>query len=590
MSFEKCWIGGTAPKIQKSSCPPRWYCERWFWISCSIYRTRIISITNDSRKNHGCHIRTARVRRTSSGRSVSLWKMLHNYWIFPNRNVQTFGFVYQLLKAKVMVKYGRTGRSSERNLYGHPLAGLLSERQFEKNLLKHSWEKVSSWECLFAHREKFILICVCGWHQIGWKEAKHWSDVESTQRRSWFGRTNIFPWSCISGMYSKTMWNKQRSCWQLQNHVWITNFRGVNWKITMLGKSVYIFVVLRYGRSCQEMCGKILWQQLYKVSTPCIDDHHVKEEELKSVGDLSKKYALKLFWNACTWHVLEDLMYGQWTNLHDQSLNGPKLVTNDWIVWYLTSITHVNTNSIVMWVILLNNADWDCFKTPILREIWRTQNRLRVEHCAFLEVIHLFQSVGCVRNKTSVSHSSTESEIISLDAGLRLDGIPALDLWDLIVSVFGNTTQTEPYRTERPVVEQTWKLVLHLTRFTNVRNLEEWPMIWIMLILFPRTSNFRIKKLCCMCLKTTLAQGEWSGAREAKPILKRCNKRQRQTFCDMVNVYVFYIANICIHGEELLRQFAFHRKYRRSHNETDVRFFWEIDNRTIRRDLWNEYN
>ena len=29
-------------------------------------------------------------------------------------------------------------------------------------------------------------------------------------------------------------------------------------------------------------------QQLYKVSTPCIDDHHLKEEELKSVGELSK--------------------------------------------------------------------------------------------------------------------------------------------------------------------------------------------------------------------------------------------------------------------------------------------------------------
>ena len=40
-----------------------------------------------------------------------------------------------------------------------------------------------------------------------------------------------------------------------------------------------------------------------------------------------------------------------------------------------------------MWVILQNNADWDCFKTPILREILRTQNLLRVEHCAFLEVI-----------------------------------------------------------------------------------------------------------------------------------------------------------------------------------------------------------
>ena len=61
------------------------------------------------------------------------------------------------------------------------------------------------------------------------------------------------------------------------------------------------------------------------------------------------------------------------------------------------------------------------------------------------------------KKQTSVTLSSTESEIISLDAGLRLDGIPALDLWDLIVSVLGNTTQNHD-RTGRPVVEQTWSL------------------------------------------------------------------------------------------------------------------------------------
>ena len=55
------------------------------------------------------------------------------------------------------------------------------------------------------------------------------------------------------------------------------------------------------------------------------------------------------------------------------------------------------------------------------------------------------------KKQTSASHSSTESEIISLDAGLRLDGIPALDLWDLIVSVLGNTTQNHD-RTGKPVV------------------------------------------------------------------------------------------------------------------------------------------
>ena len=53
--------------------------------------------------------------------------------------------------------------------------------------------------------------------------------------------------------------------------------------------------------------------------------------------------------------------------------------------------------------------------------------------------------------QTAVSHSSTESEIISLDTGLRLDGIPFLDLWDLIVFVLGNTTQNHD-RTLQPVV------------------------------------------------------------------------------------------------------------------------------------------
>ena len=43
------------------------------------------------------------------------------------------------------------------------------------------------------------------------------------------------------------------------------------------------------------------------------------------------------------------------------------------------------------------------------------------------------------KKQTAVSHSSTESENISLDTGLRLDGLPALELWDLIVSVFGGS-------------------------------------------------------------------------------------------------------------------------------------------------------
>ena len=49
----------------------------------------------------------------------------------------------------------------ERNLYGHPLAGLLWERQFEKVLLEHGWEKVLlNWECLFVNRARELFLSV----------------------------------------------------------------------------------------------------------------------------------------------------------------------------------------------------------------------------------------------------------------------------------------------------------------------------------------------------------------------------------------------------------------------------------------------
>ena len=56
------------------------------------------------------------------------------------------------------------------------------------------------------------------------------------------------------------------------------NFRISLWSYDMEGHAKKC--VERY---C-ELANKTT-QQLYKVSTPCIDDHHFKEEEMKSVGE-----------------------------------------------------------------------------------------------------------------------------------------------------------------------------------------------------------------------------------------------------------------------------------------------------------------
>ena len=71
----------------------------------------------------------------------------------------------------------------------------------------------------------------------------------------------------------------------------------------------------------------------------------------------------------------------KWTKACDKRLN--RLIRK--------FIKRVNTNNIVMWEIQINNADWDCFKILTSREILKIQNPLQGEHCAFSEVIHLFQ-------------------------------------------------------------------------------------------------------------------------------------------------------------------------------------------------------
>ena len=58
----------------------------------------------------------------------------------------------------------------------------------------------------------------------------------------------------------------------------------------------------------------------------------------------------------------------------------------------------------------------------------------------FSAVMHLFQQVGCARNKRPFLTVQQNLKLSLWTRGLRLDGLPALELWDLIVSVFGNSS------------------------------------------------------------------------------------------------------------------------------------------------------
>ena len=177
-----------------------------------------------------------------------------------NRNVQTFGFVYHDTNGQ---NHGPVWKIQWFLLNEICTVILWKDCYGKGNLRKSYWNTFGRKFPIgnaYSYTVKKDSSYLCMWMTSNWLERnKTLTDVESTQQRSWFGRTNMFLWSCILGLYSKTMWNKQRYCRQLENHVWIQNFRRSNWKITMLGNSEYLFMVLWHGRSCQEMCGTILW-------------------------------------------------------------------------------------------------------------------------------------------------------------------------------------------------------------------------------------------------------------------------------------------------------------------------------------------
>ena len=107
----------------------------------------------------------------------------------------------------------------------------------------------------------------------------------------------------------------------------------------------------------------------------------------------------------------------------------------------------MNTNNIVVWRNTAKKCGLGLFSdSDFAGDVEDSKSLSSGTLCIFGS--HTFVPISWMcKKQTSVSHSSTKSEIISLDAGLGMDGIPALDLTDLIVTVLhGNTHQNNQVR------------------------------------------------------------------------------------------------------------------------------------------------
>ena len=103
----------------------------------------------------------------------------------------------------------------------------------------------------------------------------------------------------------RTMFESRISMVRTEKLPYSGNLRISSWSYDMEGHA------MKWVERYCELANKTT-QQLYKVSTPCIDDHHFKEEELKICRRIVKSMLSNCSENVKTWHVLEDLIfYGQ---------------------------------------------------------------------------------------------------------------------------------------------------------------------------------------------------------------------------------------------------------------------------------------
>ena len=265
----------------------------------------------------------------------SKWKMLQKYWkVTKSECPDNLDPSTATEGAKIMVQYGRPSRSSWTKSVRSSFGRIVVGNAIWEIQLKYGWERVSNWKCLFVHREKSYSY-LCMWMTSNWLGKKQnldpmWKvlnkEVDLGEPTSFFDHVYL-------GLSSETMWNKQRNCWQSQNHVWIQKFPQEQLKNHHVRK---ICVSLRGLMTWKDMPRNV-WKDIVSWRTKRLNNStkyqhralttiHFKEE-LKSVGELSKvcsqivlKCWLKLgtYWK--TWYSMVSEQICTSVHKMDQSL------------------------------------------------------------------------------------------------------------------------------------------------------------------------------------------------------------------------------------------------------------------------------
>ena len=358
------------------------------------------------------------------------WKMLQDCSKFQNQSVQTSSMRYMV---KIIGKIEYPVVFLERNLYGHPLAGFSWQRQFEEVLLERGRKKVPNCECLFVHRIHNDYSYQKTWMTSKWQErSRIWLPCGRIWWNMWM-LTNPHHFLAMCTWDALSVWNSYCTIFE---DVWITTFSWNKRKITRMAKTsrTNCGVVLWHGRTCSTMRWAILWSGREERGAillrfkSCLDDHQFKEEELESVAGI------------CSQSVLKCLYVARIERPHMWSVNKLARSVTKWAQAcdrrLASVISHIHHTNDFRQYCHVGNAAQHCrlglFQDSDFAGDLEDSKSTSGGVLCFSGSRTFVLPVGCARNKLL---SRTESEIVSLDAGLRMDGLLALALWDMVIEI-----------------------------------------------------------------------------------------------------------------------------------------------------------
>ena len=263
MSSQEFGVGDTIPEVQRKSRASRRHCER-----------RLRSLPDCDGQAADAISAYTQVRMEDAQKLLKIPKSERpDVWIrLPKHK-------WPKSRAYIEDRVFPLGR----NLHGHPLAGILWERQFEKSI-DRTWlgKKVPNCECLFVHRKQklFLSVYVDDIKMAGKKQnlAPMWKtlmkDVDIGEPTSFLDHENLGctqreckPNEKIIGQYHK----------MFESHI----SAGATEKLPGSDKpraktSAWSHDMEGHARKCVERFCELAnkrAEQLYKVSHPCLHDH-----------------------------------------------------------------------------------------------------------------------------------------------------------------------------------------------------------------------------------------------------------------------------------------------------------------------------